>query len=154
MPKFNFLAAAPSGTAKYSFDTLSSSANPPVLTVKPAGEANPAYQSLRFKTQNDPRIKETRKKMTIYQRAQVREYWVDIFAKTVVTAWENVTDETGAPAPCTPENVTEFLMALLVRLDDGSTPLAEEFDRFTSFCWTSDNFRDTPPAEVAALGKG
>lgn len=154
MPKFNFLAHAPGGTAEYPWDTLSAAAKPPIFIVKPASEANAAYQSLRFKTQNDPRVKATAKRLSAYQLNETREYWAEIFAKTVVVSWTNVNEDDGTPAPCTPENVLEFLMALLVRLDDGSQPLVEEFERFRSFCWNSDNFRDTPPAEVAALGKG
>lgn len=151
---FNFLSQAPGGTAKYAFDGLSTSANPPVFTVKPASEANAAYQSLRFKTQNDPRVKATAKRLSAFQLNETREYWAEIFAKTVVVSWANVFEEDGTAAACTPDKVLEFLMSLLVRLDDGSQPLVEEFERFRSFCWNSDNFRDTPPAEVAALGKG
>lgn len=150
---FDFLSQAPGGTAEYAFDMLGADASPTFI-VKPASEANAAYQNLRLRTQNDPRIKVSRRRATAAQLDGIREYWAEIYAKTVVQSWLDVF-ENGAPAPCTPEKVLEFLLALLARRPDGSQPLVEMLDDFIAYCRNMSNFRDGgPTAEVAALGKG
>ena len=150
----NLLSQAPGGTAEFTFDNVRiGSEEPLVLVVKPATSANAGYTNLRMRMQGDPRIKVSRKKATPAQNDAIREYWCEVFARSVVIGWRNFFDD-GKDVPWSPEKALELLIAFLARKEDGSQPLVDDLDLFFAYCWNNDNFRGPLLGGAADLGKG
>ena len=149
MQEFNFKKHAPAAqaTARYVFDAISDQADRPIaLIVRHAGESNPAFVSAAFKAANAARGR-SRGSLTPAVVRLDREEDAALFAKTVVVSWENVPFVDGKPAPCEPEVVERFLMAVIDARPD-------VFDAFRAFCRSAENFRDAAVASAEELGKG
>lgn len=122
-------------------------AGPVKLTVRFAGEANAAYDNALYKLVNDLRARTAGGRASQAGREADRQEDARLFADHVITAWENVAEDDGKPAPFTPDKVNEFLLALIASVPDS-------FDLLRRYCKDADNFRDAPLPGAEALGKG
>lgn len=133
---------APHGTVRYTLTGVCVySAAPVVLVLKHAGESNTPYMNALRKQDAtreassggaDPEI--------------IKTQLIELFAKHVVVAWENVHLANGQSMPCTPDQVSKFLTAMARKNVD-------IFGRIVAFARDADNFRDAPAIDSEALGK-
>jgi hypothetical protein len=122
----DFEALTPRGTARYTLRQVHIRRNPEpvVLVVKPATEANERYQNAVLKA---PKAATS---------AEFMKQSASLFAKHVVTGWENVLGADGKPVAYTPEGGEELLHRLIdaKRADDivaGLFIFARTPDNFT-----------------------
>lgn len=128
------MAVQAEARAEYCFDAI---VGDPVLTARPATEANRAYLNAVLGKGRKLMRKMRGKKMTPAIVAESREQDIELYARTVVVGWSRVRDAAGAEVPFGVEACEEFLRALP----------PEMFDAFRAFCSEHDNFRDAPPDE-------
>lgn len=96
------------------------------ITIKRAGSSNAEYTKLlaallkphRYKIQNgvaDPKV--------------IREVMAEVYAKTVIVGWENVTDRAGKKIAFNVENCKKLLIDLEALFDD----IQEQAEKLSNF---------------------
>jgi hypothetical protein len=80
----------------------------------------------------------------------VNELFAQVFAKTVITDWENVCEKGGKEAACTPELCEQFLIGLQKKWPE----LANFNGRISDFFSTHTNFCDGYVGDIDTLGEG
>ena len=132
---------APQGTVRFTLDGVRVRSSKPVaLVLRHAGESNTAFQNARRKA--DSQLKAHTGDAT----AEVlRPVLIGLFAKHVITGWENVVSADGNPTSYSADECEQFLTALAKRGPD-------IVDAMISFAFRADNFRD-PIGSAEALGK-
>jgi len=113
---------------------------PLALVMKHAGEANPAWKSMRAKTAAE--------RLAIGgDDDKQRAYNMRVYAQTVIVGWENCNKKDGTPHPYSPATAIALFQRLIAK--DGADKLG------MAFVAASDpaNFRGSPAAAADALGK-
>lgn len=105
----------------------------PVLTVKPATEANPDYMRAILRGSREQMRRMRGADLTPEMLKENREKDRQLFPRFVVMGWEGVLDASGEPVTFSQDACEAFLRALP---DD-------IFNELRDFCSTPDNFRDT-----------
>lgn len=144
MPEFDdlFDDLVPQGTVRFTLSKVFVRSDKPlVLVMKHAGEGNAAYKSARTRV-----AKELAAHSGSGDAEATRAVNVKLFATTVIEGWENCMGRNGEPLKYTPELGTEFLLAISKKAPD-------ELNAAFLFAWNPDNFRGSPAATAAALGK-
>jgi hypothetical protein len=118
---------------------------PVVLTVRHAGQGNPAFESAQLKLFRE-RQAHAGGSPTPQRIEANRLLEAKLLAATVVTGWENVIRADGVLTPMTPDLVEELLSAMIRRRVD-------MFIAFAAYCYNADNFRDIAIGDPEALGK-
>lgn len=140
-------AAAPTRDARFVFTALRfGHADAPVLIVRHAGEGNGEYDSAFITAAIEIGLR-LAGRASVGKRNEGRNVDAKLFAKHVVTGWENVCEIPGEPTPFTPEKCEELLLAVVAKRPDW-------FARLALFVRDADNFRDQPLPSGADLGKG
>lgn len=125
-----------------------------VLIIAELGAANPAHYSW-IVTHAAPDPATIPADGTPERRDYNRRRNVEMLGAAAIVGWENVLDAaSGQPAPCTPENATDFMAQLLEnRLD--------VFDQVFMFAMRPEIAKDAaaapgavPPTDPVDLGKG
>jgi hypothetical protein len=143
---FRKFAARPDVTRSFELAAISEDqANPIVLVVRHAGDANPGYTSHTFKKVNRGQARGGQVTLELAQANLVDA--ADAYAQHVIVGWQNVVVE-GKAVPCTPDTVRDFLTAL-IHPTEGR---ADVFMRLRAFCENPDNFREAI-VDPAELGK-
>lgn len=133
------LAITPESTAKYTFRSI---VGKPSVVVRHAGDGNPAYENALAK-QRQAR-KDERGTLDEHEGRLLAARRI---ADACVVSWDNVVEDDGSAAPCTPDKVFEFLSMII------DTPGALDVWRdFLEFVCPAETFR-APLADAAALGK-
>lgn len=139
------VAVRPETTVRYPLDRLRiGHAEAPVLILKHAGESNVAYRDAMQKFGETNRHRGLRGVAAI---ALMRTSEAKIWADTVVAGWENVCEEPGKAAPCTPAKVEEFLLEL-------QKSRLQIWKAMAAFAENEDNFAEYPSGTAGALGNG
>ncbi len=102
----------------------------PVLIVKQANEANPAYFSDVLRANEERRRPSGSKALTAFRR-ETREIERRLLADHVLVGWRGVVDSTGVEVPFSRDAGTEFLTVLPWDM----------FDELNGFATNPDNFR-------------
>lgn len=138
MPTIDLGYLKPTRTARYKLAPVHiprSNPSPVTLLVRHAGRSNGPLKSALLKLAQVPEAERARQIVTLY-------------AKHVITGWEDVLDQAGAPERYTSEAGAELLTALLdAERDDLVIGLR-------TFCEDADNFCDEPTTEAGSLGEG
>lgn len=113
-----------------------------VLIVKHAGHGNTAW--LNAKRKLDAALKA---RAGAASDEEAIELIAPVFARTVVTGWENANGADGKQLQPTKENVTECLLAIGRKAPDLVSQLVD-------YAATAANFRDAPEVSAEQLGNG
>lgn len=140
----------PVGTQKYTLDTIFlGSDKHPVLELAYAGKGNAEYMSALYRLANAKAASTAAGgKISEESTRASQELDAQLFVH-VIRGWDHVHEDAGAPpTPCTPEKVTELLLALA---DDHPHVL----NGLTSYARNSVNFPGSDGTAEAgrALGK-
>ncbi len=113
---------------------------PLTLIMRHAGDANPAWKSMRAKTVAERRAAEG-------DESRQRDLNLRIFAHTVIVGWDNCNKRDGSPHPYAPATAVARFQRLIAK--DGIDKLG------VAFLAAGDpaNFRGSPEAASEALGK-
>lgn len=114
---------------------------PLVLVMRHAGDANAEYKSARAKI-----VREIESCARRNDADGIQAITIKLFAKTVITGWENCTGKDGAALAYTPALCAEFLTAIAKKAPD-------EIEPAFAHARNADNFRTSPAAAAEALGK-
>jgi hypothetical protein len=145
------LAVPTDATAPYVFDRFprASTGGFPTLVVRHAGDGTPAYKRASWHAANGSRGRSSGNSVS---EAKTKQRALDdarLLADHCVVSWTHVTDDEKQVAPCTPDNVFEFLSAIIESHEGLTIYLA-----FRSWAGEADNFRPAPAAgDVTELGK-
>lgn len=144
MSKFDglFDDITPRGIKSYTLDGVRvRSAHEVRLHVQHAGASNPAYMRARRKFDGD--LKASSGALT---NERLIVALIPLFAKHVITGWDNVFGADGKPIACSPEEVEAFL----TELAKGNIDLV---DRMMGYALNGDHFREVG-GSAEALGNG
>jgi hypothetical protein len=133
----DFAHLTPSGTARYTLSAVNiprGNPEPVVLIVKHAGEGNERYQSAIMKAARATGREAMKQRATI-------------FAKHVITGWENVLKD-GKPVPYTWQDGEELLHKLI-----DAKRWEVEVAGLITFSRDPDNFQ-SPAVDAGDLGNG
>lgn len=115
MTRFNYLAKAqvkPDLVKPYELADLEINGVIPILYVRTATDANVDLFTHRLaEAQNKPARRKS-KKVTKADIQKVREDDIDLYARYVVTDWENVIDDSGKKVPFDVDSCRDYLLSL------------------------------------------
>jgi len=143
--------AIPDGvTAVYVFHGLRlCEAGPPSLLVRHAGDGTRGFKNASWHAANALRARGGNNSIT---EAKTRARCIEeakLIADHCVVSWDNVVEDDGKPAPCTPAKVHEFLTAIIESDEGIGTYVA-----FRTWAQDADTFRPVPLGDATELGKG
>ena len=115
MTKFNYLAKAqvkPDLVKPYELTDLEINGVTPILYVCTSTDANtPLFKHRLADAQNKPARRKS-KKVTKADIQKIREEDIDLYARFVVTDWENVIDDSGKKVPFDVDSCRDYLLSL------------------------------------------
>jgi hypothetical protein len=140
--KLDALKISADRTAKYTLEKVDLGLGEVVLDVRLAGKENVAYWRAAKKSDNANRGK-------TLTEDQARENTIKLFAEHIIAGWTGVVEDDGTLTPCTPANVERLLLGIV----EHPSAVSDVWFPLFVFVNTPSNFRDTPPASGADLGK-
>lgn len=117
-------------TAQYRIGEIEVNGVSPTLTVRPTTQSNERYFNAVLKDATKQAKKTAGSGVNAAALSESRDRDRNLFARFVVTEWENVLDGAGNPVPFSPDACEKFLAAL----PDW------KFDDIRVFCGRSQNF--------------
>lgn len=117
-------------TAEYSVHEITLEGLVPVLTLKPATDANKPYYNAKLKRATKNQRIVSGGQVTVSLLDESREEDRELYVKYIVAGWRNVRDASGKEVPFNKKNCADFIGALSNWIFDGVTQFASTSSNF------------------------